>query len=272
MRRSKTITRWLMVISGFFILTATAEKLPPPSETEYEAGGADGLPTAGIVKVRFNRIYNVAKQKDGFYFGDIRPMVAPEGDTYSDRGGQKIRFPTEGLGFFIKFIPKPGTGDLIAVITSSARGEVYVRADGAKTPLAVGDKYDKDSGEYRWSAQTEIPEWGQKLKMSVSDIMLYPDQLNGKIIEAEFYIAAQVRNLSTGFSTTISCGSGHAYVPVTFAAEGKPFFVEIASRGNLNTRVCKVFVRVKVDSSGRVSLEALGRRTSGSGDSAEYRW
>ncbi|NOU35931.1 MAG: hypothetical protein HOO88_04085 [Kiritimatiellaceae bacterium] len=199
-------------------------------------------------------------------------MVAPDGDTYSDRRGQQIRLPVEGLGFFSKFIPKPGTGDLIAVMTAATRGEVYVLADGAKAPLAVGDKYDKDSGEYRWSAQTEIPEWGQKLKMSVSEIMLYPDQLNGETVEAEFFVAAQVKSLGTGFGSAISCGSGHAHVPVTFAAEGKPFFVEIASRGNLNTRICKAYVRVKVDPSGRVSLEALGKRVSGSGDEAEYRW
>ncbi len=271
MRRNKTITRWLMVISGLFILTATAEKLPPPSETEYEAGGADGLPTAGIVKVRFNRICNVAKQKDGFYSGDLRSMVVPAGNTYSDRGAQQIRFTVEGLGCFLKFIPKPGNDDLISVMTAVNRGEVYVHADGAKTPMAVGDKYDKESGEYRWSVPTEIPEWGQKLKMSVSEIVYFPDQLNGKIVEAEFYFAAPVKNSGTGCSTTISCGSGHAYVPVTFAAEGKPFFVEIASRG-LNTWVYKVYARVKVDSSGRVSLEALGKRASGSGDSAEYRW
>jgi len=271
-RRNKAVTRWLMVLSGFFILTAAAEKLPPPSETEYDAGGADGLPTAGIVKVRFNRIYGVAKQKDGFYYGNIRSMVIPEGDIYSDSPGQTIRFPAEGLGYFSKFIPKPGTADFIAIVTSSARGEVYVRAAGAKAPTAVGDEYDKNSGEYLWSVKTDIPEWDQKLKMSVTEIMLYPDQLNGKIVEAEFYVAAQIRNSGAGFGTTISCGSGHAYVPVTFAAEGKPFFMEIAARGNSNTIAYKAFFRVKVDSAGRVSLEALGKRASGSSDSVTYRW
>jgi hypothetical protein len=279
MSRRKTIKQWLGISIGFFVLIATAETLPPPSDKEYQAGGTEGIPSGQsglVVKVKFNRIYNVFKQKDGFYTGDMRSSVQPQGDTYSDRTGLKVRFSQDGLGFFSKFIPKLGSTDPIYLMTLPDRGEVYIQTDGsAKTGyMAVGDQYEKEEegGGYRWSTETEMPELAQKRKVSVGETVLFPEDVNGKIVEIEFFSANQIKESNGAYSAGLSCGLGHVTVQIKFPPEGKPFFQEIVEQGRLNNKAYSVFANVSVSPSGIVSLEAKGRRMSGSGDDAKYRW
>lgn len=282
MHRAKKVERWLGVaISGFFILTATAEKLPPPVTGEYLAGDMESqqFALAGkIVKVKFNRISYVEKEKGELYEGNLRACVKAQGDSvYYDKPGIQVRFPKEGLGYFLRFFPKPGTGvnDVSALILSDD-GEVYVQiSTNAKAgSVALGNRYeeDGDAGEYRWSAATEVPDLAGQRKVSVSDLALFPEQLNGKVAQLEFYEVKRIKQKTAEeYSAFISCGNGHAMIPITFPAAASVFFKEIAGR-QTDPKACYVYAQVTVSPKGIVSLEAKGRRVVGEGLDASYKW
>ncbi len=282
MHRAKKVERWLGVaISGFFILTATAEKLPLPADGEYIANDMESqqLALAGkIVKIKFNRISYAEKAKGELYAGNLRSCVKPQGDSYGDVPGVQVRFPKEGVGFFSKFIPKPGIGteEWIASMIASDRGEVYVQiSTNAKAGfLALGDRCEKDGDEakYGWSADTEVPDLAGQKKVSVSDLALFPEQLNGKVVQLEFYQVKRIKQKTAEeFSAFVSCGSGHAMIPITFPAAASVFFKEIADR-QTDPKACSVYAQVTVSPKGLVSLEAKGRRAIGEGVDAAYKW
>ncbi len=281
MYKGKTIRRWAGVISGFFILTATAEKLPPPAGGEYaarEVATARAQLAGKIIKVKFNRTYFVRKLKNGLYTGNLRSSEKPrESGDYSvttDSAGEQVVFAQEGLGFFLKSVPEPGHEDS-SVMQRQDQEEVYVQVGGGTNrSVAVGNEYKKadDEGKYQWSVKTEIPDLAAKPKVSASDAVLFPDQLNGKIVGLEFYDAGKIEQKSAeGYSTFISCGRGHLPAPIKFPAAGLAFFKKIAEQKKLN-KAYTVYALIDVSPKGMVSLEAKGVEVSGAGNDAEYRW
>lgn len=281
MRNKRTGRWWLGVISGFFILTATAEKLPPPADGEYAAKEvADKkIQLAGkIIKVKFNRTYYVLKRKDGLYTGNLRSSEKPrESGDYSvttDSAGEQVVFAQEGLGFFLKSVPESGREDS-SVVQRQDQEEVYVQVGGGTNrSVAVGNEYKKadDGGEYQWSVKTEIPDLATKPTVSVRDAALFPDQLDGKIVELEFYTAGKIEQKSAEeYITFISGGRGHLPARIKFPAAGLAFFKKIAGQKELN-KAKTVYALINVSPKGMVSLEAKGVDVSGAGNDAEYRW
>lgn len=281
MYKGKTIRRWASVISGLFILTATAEKLPPPAEGEYTAREMAGekVDLAGkIIKVKFNRIYAVRKLTNGLYTGNLRSSEKPreKGDYEwtADTAGAQVYFAQEGLGVFLKSIPEPG-GDYVPVLQSPDREEVYVQVGGGTNfSMAVGDEYKKtaDEGKYQWSVKTEIPDLAAKQKVSVSDVMLFPDQLTGKIVELEFYDVDKIEQKGAEkYSTFISGGKGHQFVRIQFPAAGLAFFKKIVEQKS-DYKGHAVYALIDFNARGVVALAAKGVKVSGEGDNAEYRW
>ncbi|MCC7299815.1 MAG: hypothetical protein IT583_01910 [Verrucomicrobia bacterium] len=278
MCKGAAIARRFMIILGLFVLTTTAEKLPPPAEEEClatELASKQALLAGKIIKVKFNRIEQVRKSIDGTYTGTLFSSVKPKGDTYFSGAGLHIRFPQEGLGFFLKRCPPPGVDDVIAELTKPDREEVYIEVsrNSETGSLATGDLYQKagDEGAYKWSRETEIPDLSSEKKISVNDVLLYPAQLNGKIIEVEFYSVDRIKQESAEESVAaISCGRGHSFALITFPTASLAFFKEIENR-TTRSRACSVYVKV-VSTRGVIRLKALGRRVSGSGDEAEYGW
>jgi hypothetical protein len=281
MHNGKTGWRWLCVISGFLILTATAEKLPPPDDKEYTAKeiAAERIQLAGkIVKVKFNRAYYVLKRKNGLYAGNLRSSEKPrESGDYSvttDAEGEQVVFAPEGLGVFLKFIAEPGCDD-VSLVQRQDQGAVYIQVGGGTNrSVAVGDEYKKTGDEeaYQWSVKTEIPDLAAKSKVSVSDALLFPDQLNGKVVAIEFYDAGKIEQKSAQeYRTFISCGRGHAEAWINFPAAGLAFFKKIAGQEKFN-KACTVYARINVSPKGFISLEAKGLRVFGEGNNTEYRW
>jgi hypothetical protein len=260
---------------------ATASKLPAPEDGEYAAndiGSSRAQFVGKVIKVKFNRIYYVQKQKTGIgmYAGNLRSWVKLQGSTYSDRAGIQIAFPKEGLGFFSKYIFKHGIGydEWGGLMSSSDRAEVYVKIgeDRKAGDVALGDRYKKDDGEYEWSTETDIPDLASQREISVNDVALFPDQLNGKTVELVFYEAERVEQKSTEeCSALISSGRGHQYIPITFPSAGKAYFKGIADQDH-GSKAATVYATVKISPAGIVTLEAKGRRASGSDDDVTYKW
>jgi hypothetical protein len=261
-----------------------AQTLPPPVEKEFPAGGimVEQFELAGkIIKVTFNRIYNVSRQKNGMYEGNLRSSVTPAGN-YSDFAGMQIRFSQEGLGYLFNFFPKPGTSDEESAdrIFIPDSGVVYIQV--GKDPragfVAIGDQYQKEGDEkgYRWSVKTEIPELAVKRAVSVSDVFLFPDQLVGKTVELQFYRAGQITQTAIDkYNISVWSGRGDTPVQIKFSEAGKAFFKEIAARhvewdGSPDKH--RVFVTVELSPNGTVLLIAQGRRIIESDDGTEYRW
>jgi hypothetical protein len=277
-RKGKTIGRWIFVICGFFILTAIAEELPPPEKEKQSASEMvdKRISLAGkIIKVQFNRISYLAKISNGQYAGDLRAQVKAEDRTFYDKPGLSVLFPPEGLGFFSKCISKFGTADNdISDLSRQNVWEVYVLvATNAKAPsMALGDKCkaDSDMNKYEWSVETEVPDLTTESKVSVNDVVLFPEQLNAKTVELVFYDVGQIKQKSgNDYTAFISCGMGHAAVQINFPAEGKPFFDKIASRKSVPLEN-RVYASIDVNPKGVITLQAKGRRVSSSGD--EYKW
>jgi hypothetical protein len=277
MSNGKKIERWLGVaISGFFILTATAEKLPPPVTGKYLAGEMMGqkIDLAGkIVKVKFNRISYAEKTKGDLYEGNLRSRPKEREDKF----GIQVQFPKEGLGYFLKFFPKPGTWlrDASTLILSD-EGEVYVQisTNANAGSVALGDRYEKDgdAGEYRWSVATEVPDLAGQRKVSVTDLALFPEQLDGKVVQLEFYEVGIIKQKTAEeYSTSVSCGRGHAGIPIIFPAAASEFFKEIATQQTAPKERC-IYAQVTVSPKGVVFLEAKGRRAVGEGLDASYKW
>ena len=258
-----------------------AAKLPPPSDGEYPANeiGSARLELADkIIKVKFNRIYYMVNMGKGMYAGDLRSWVKLQGDTYTDREGIQIRFPQEGLGFFSKYIFNPGVGyeEWGGLMSSSDRATVYIQVGKTRKAgcVAVGDRYKKngDEGEYEWSTETQIPDLTSQRKISVNDVWLFSDQLNGKTVELEFYEVGAIEPRTTGkFSASISSGRGHAFLSIDFPPEGKAFFKDILDQ-NKNPKANTVYAVVTVSPAGVITLEAKGRRASESGGELIYKW
>ena len=277
MRNGRTIRRWAGVICGFFILTATAEKLPLPAGGEYAAKeiAPERIQLAGkIIKVKFNRTYFVHKLKSGLYTAELRSSEKPrKSGDYSvtmDSAGERVFFAQEGLGYFLKSVPESGRDDS-SVMQRQDQDEVYVQVgSGTNRSVAVGNEYKKsgDEGEYQWSVKTEIPDLATKTKVTVSDAILFPDQLNGKIVRLEFYDAGKIEQKSAeGYSAFISCGRGHLPAPIKFPAAGLKFFKEIAGQKKLN-KAYTIYAMINVSLRGMVSLEAKGTQFV----AEEYRW
>jgi|GEM_PF-926874 len=259
---------------------AAASKLPPPEKGRYLAADISNqrVTLAGkIIKVQFNRISYLAKAKKGQYAGDLRSSVKSEDRTYYDTAGISVLFPPEGLGFFSEFIPKFGTAQNdVSDLIKTDSGEVYVRVDpnDRSYSVAVGDKYEKDGDEsvYKWSSKTEIPDLVAKPKVSIDDVVLFPDQLNSKTVALVFYEVRQVKQKSgREYSALISCGLGHDAVQINFPAEGKAFFDELADKQEF-PKECGIYASVAVGPNGVITLQAKGRRVSGSGDDLTYKW
>ncbi len=261
----------------------TTSKTPAPEDGEYVANEIESSRAqfvGKVIKVKFNRIYYVQKQKTGagMYTGNLRSWVKLQGDSYTDRTGIQITFPKEGLGFFSKYIFKHGVGydEWGGLMSSSDRAEVYVKIgkDRKAGDVALGDRYKKDGddGEYEWSMETDIPDLASQREISVNDVALFPDQLNGKTVELVFYEAERVEQKSTEeCSALISSGRGHQYIPITFPSAGKAYFKGIADQDH-GAKAATVYATVKISPAGIVTLEAKGRRASGSDDDVTYKW
>lgn len=260
---------------------AAALKLPPPRKDVCRASDIESNQAnlAGdIIKIKFNRITDIQKLKKGsLYFGNLSSCEKSDGNIYYDHPGIQVTFPQEGLGYFSKFIPMFGAAqDDVSYLIKPDLGEVYVRI-GRNTEAvstAAGDRYsqDGDEGKYEWSANTEVPDLNAKDKVTVDDVLLFPDQLNGKTVALEFYDVEKTPKKPVESSPVyISCGRGHAYIETAFPPEGKEFFKGIAEQKNF-PRANTVYAVVKVARDGTVSLEAKGRRASGSGDEITYKW
>jgi len=261
---------------------AAASKLPPPRKDACRASDIESNQAnlAGdIIKIKFNRITGIQKLKKGaLYFGNLSSCEKSDGNIYYDHPGIQVLFPQEGLGYFSKFIPMFGAAqDDVSYLIKPDLGEVYVRVglDAEAVSLAVGDRYAQDGGDegkYEWSADTEVPDLTAKDKVTVDDVLLFPDQLNGKTVALEFYDVEKTPKKPVESSPVyISCGRGHAYIETAFPPEGKEFFKGIADQKNF-PRANTVYAVVKVARDGTVSLEAKGRRASGSGDEITYKW
>ena len=263
------------------VADAVAPKLPPPEKGTCIAIEMDEKRSAlagKIVKIKFNRITSLQKIPKGqMYVGNLGSSEKSDDITYYDHPGIDVILPKEGLGFLSKFIPKFGSQhDDVSYLIKPDLGEVYVQVGrNAKEPsIAVGDRYeqDGDEGTYKWSTDTEVPDLTTKDKVSVDDVLLFPEQLNGKTIAMEFYVVGKVPKKSVEESPAyVSCGMGHAYVQIAFPPEGKEFFKTIADQKNF-PKANTVYAVVTVSRAGVVTLEAKGRRASGSGDEVTYKW
>ncbi len=171
------------------------------------------------------------------------------------------------------------------MVSEADRGEVYVQvsSNANQDSVAVGDEYitdddeditDGDEGSYQWSVKTEIPDLAAKRTVSVSDVMLFPDQLNGKIVGLEFNAVEKiVQKSAEEYSASISCGRGHPPARIEFPAAGLAFFKEIANHEEeKNSQSHTVYALITVSPKGIVSLEAKGARVSEEEGDAEYRW
>lgn len=256
-------------------------KLPPPEkgiclakEFESEQSALAGR----IVKIKFNRITEIQKMRKGpWYAGTLRSSEKSDGDIYSSSSGIQLGFTQEGLGFFSKFIPMYGSAqDDISCLIKPDLGEVYVQIGlNEKEPsIAVGDRYrqDGEDGKYEWSEATEVPDLAVKEKVTVDDVLLFPDQLNGKTVVVEFYNVIKSRNKPADQSPVyISCGYGHSSVETSFPPEGKALFKSVEEQNNF-PKANRIYATVIVSPAGVLTLEARGRRASGSGDEATYKW
>ncbi|MFA7369397.1 MAG: thioredoxin-like domain-containing protein [Kiritimatiellales bacterium] len=261
--------------------SAVAAKLPPPEKESCLAGGFESnqAGAAGkIIKIKFNRISYIQKLNKGLmYTGNLGSSEKSDGHIYYNHPGIQVRFPQEGVGFFSKFIPQSGSAqDDVSYLIKPDLGEVYVQVsrNAETSSMAVGDRYNQDSdgGKYEWSVETEVPDLTAKDKVSVDDVLLFPNQLNGKTVVLEFYDAAKTPKKPAGESPAyISCGGGHARVEIAFPPEGKAFFKGIADQNHF-PKANTVYAVVNVSGTGVITLEAKGRRASGSGDDVTYKW
>ncbi|MCU0858285.1 MAG: hypothetical protein MUC65_07775 [Pontiellaceae bacterium] len=277
---NKLKIKWLIGgVCGFFCLTALAETYPEPEKDKYAAPDLlkeKGLLTGKVIEVKFNRIAQIRRVKDGLYAGNLRSREMPEKSRdlkfFPDNPGLDVNFPAEGLGLFSKFIPILGAGINNTALGNDDSGAVYVLI-GDQTSVALGDRYN-GNGEYAWSKKAKIPDLTEANKISVTDVLLYPEQLTGQIIELQFYY---VRELSKGVSTcTVSVrdgyGDSYSRLLIDFPPEGVEFFEEAEKQdaGVLVAR--KVFAAVELASPGSVSVKALGKRRQLKGDDAVYKW
>jgi hypothetical protein len=166
--------------------------------------------------------------------------------------------------------------DDVSYLIKPDLGEVYVQIgrNAETASIAVGDRYNQDSdgGKYEWSADAEIPDLIAKDKVSVDDVLLFPNQLNGKTVVLEFYDVEKTPKKPAGESPAyISCGDGHARVQIAFPPEAKAFFKGIADQKNF-PKANTVYAVVNIASTGVVTLEAKGRRVSESGGDVIYKW
>ncbi|HNX52981.1 MAG TPA: hypothetical protein PKI68_04485 [Pontiellaceae bacterium] len=287
MCKRRAMNCWMGLISGIFILNAMAETLSPPEKKEYSTGEIleEQFALAGkIIKVRFNRIYYVSKQPNGMYTGNLRSMVTLSGNYYSDPAGIQIRFPQEGFGYISKFLPKPGVSyeEEENRVYESDSGTLYVQVSNEARPgfVAIGDQYrredDQEEEEYRWSVKTEPPDLSDRHTVSVSDVWLFPEYLNGRTVELQFRSIGQITQTAVNeYRVSVSDGRGCLSVPLIVPPAGRAFFKEIElSQRELegSYQVSRVYVSVTINANGTTVLTAQGRRMSGSGDSAEYRW
>jgi hypothetical protein len=185
-----------------------------------------------------------------------------------DDSGIPVQFSTNSLGVLSKFITK-------YFIFAGDNGSVYVLIGNSES-IALGDRYTSD-GEYVWSGKAKIPDMADARSVSVVDLWLYSDQLNGKTMELEFYNVFNLRKGSPDSMVTVldSWDESGCRVDVEFSQEGIGFFEEFDSETldrSKTERACKVYVTVGVSSSGDVSVRAVGRRRKGKGDDATYTW
>lgn len=285
MRQGRFVKGWIGLLSGLLVLNALAETLPPPEKKEYASSEIldEQFALAGkIIKVRFNRIYYASRQADGLYAGNLRSRVTPADGYYADPEGIPLRFPRDGFGSLSRFFPRPGVSydEEASRIYATDSGTLYVQVSKDARPrfMAVGDQYrrDGDAGEYRWSVKTELPNLSDRHTVSVSDIWLFPEQLDGRIVELQFQRMGQITQIATNeYRVSVSGGRGCASVPLKVPPAGRAFFKEVELRqrdqeGSYSDN--RVYVSVTLTANGTTELEAQGRRISGSGENAEYRW
>jgi hypothetical protein len=258
-----------------------APKLPPPEKETFRAIEMESKQSAlagKIVKIRFNRIAYMQKfGTKSLYTGNLRSNEKSDSRTYTSHPGIQVIFPKEGLGLFSKFIPKSGTvKDDISILVEPDVGEVYVRIGlNEKDPAtAVGDRHeqDDDGGQYTWSVDAEVPDLTSKNKVTANDVLLFPDQLNGKTVEVEFYNVLKSKSKSADQSSVyITCGIDHGTIQTSFPPEGTEFLNGIEAEKNY-PKAHTLHAVVSVSSAGIVTLKAKGRRASGSGDDVTYKW
>ncbi len=235
-----------------------------------------------IIEVKFNRLYSVKKIGEGLYAGNLRSSVDPDtSSTYVDASGLQFQFSREGFYHFSEYIPEIGIErvspgpEWLALMNKSDQGEVYLQIPtNASLPiLALGDKYTKsdepNGGEYKWKKERPGPVLENEQEMSSSDLFLFSDQLNGKIVEVEFYNTELFEQKTANMCTIyIDCGVGHDSIPVKFSPEGKEFFEDTIKKGGSHKNC--VYATVQVDERGFITLDAKGTRFSRS--KGEYRW
>jgi len=265
-------------VFGLFCFAASAETYPEPekrSVVAVDAGQEKADLIGKVVKVEFNRISLIHKVKDGVYGGDLRSRSKPEesGDweIFSDDPGVVVQFSAEGLGVLSKFIPEVGGGrNDVTPLGNSDDGKVYVLI-GDRVSTALGDRYG-GGGEYVWSKKNKMPDLSDAKKVSVTDLLLYPEQLSGKTFELEFYYAEDLKKGSPCTVLVSSALFGHRGVSVDFPPDGMEFFQEAVDQDDAILRARTVFATVDVSSSGKISVKALGRRQQGKGEDAVYKW
>lgn len=262
---------------------AATYKLPPPEEEPclaIEINEKRSALVGKIVKIKFNRINNLQKEgKKPQYTGNLRSSEKSSGNIYTSHPGIQVIFPQERLGYFTKFIPNFGhSQNDVSSLIKPDNGEVYVQIGrtAKEDSTVVGDRYEHtdDGGEYKWSTYTDadVPDLTAKDTVTVDDVLLFPDQLNGKTVAVEFYCLVKSKNKPTGESPVyIASGGGHAYVQIDFPPEGKEFFKDITDQQDF-AKLATVYAVVNVSRDGSVSLKAKGRRASGSGDDLSYKW
>jgi len=263
------------------IVASKLEKLPPPTDMEFSAKEVldKKVELAGkIIKVKFNRTYDVQKNGDVLFTGQLCSRVKPINSTYTDIGGVMVDFPQEGLGFFLQSLSPLGveTEKWIEAMAEEDRWGVYVLVgSGNYRSVAIGDDYTKDGdeGKYRWSVKTEIPDFSTKHTVSVSDVFLSPNQLNGKIVGLIFYDTWGIRQKSAEeYIASISCGRGHKSAKIKIPVAGYRFFKKLEHVPARSSKDYIIYALIKVSPAGSFLMEAKGARISGEEDHAEYRW
>jgi len=265
---------WLMLgIVG--LLCASIIAAPPPESEKITATDLAKYSVmfhGKVVRVSFNRMEFVFKEADAVFSGVLCSQSKSDGMHIHPDPGIRITFPAEGYGALSPFIlqEREGHADL-KNLTAANNGDVYVLMDGSAIK-ALGDRYKE--GVYEWSKKTVFPDVANAKIVSGSDLFLFPELLNGKILQLEFY---SVRKLTrrTDNQTEIrilSNTASHFGLLVDVPPEGLEFFEEAIDQSQTELQANSIFVKVEAAIGGEVTVKALGRRQVGKGEEATYKW